>query len=86
MLFERPYLALNTAGRNYDVSPDGERFLVLKSSVPPPTDARQLGLRMQGNPAINRWAEPALAGLPEGLIRPAVYGWGTSPTMLRSPL
>jgi hypothetical protein len=32
MLFEGPYLSINATIASYDVSPDGQRFLMLKAT------------------------------------------------------
>jgi Tol biopolymer transport system component len=56
VLFEGDYL--NVSGRSYDVSPDGQRFLLLKSSEEP---SRQTQLNV-----VTNWFEEVKRKAPRG--------------------
>jgi dipeptidyl aminopeptidase/acylaminoacyl peptidase len=56
LLFEGDYL--NVSGRSYDVSPDGQRFLLLKSSEEP---SRQTQLNV-----VTNWFEEVKRKVPRG--------------------
>jgi hypothetical protein len=40
VLFEKPFLGGNQYGRMYDLSPDGQKFLMIQSAEPPPPPAQ----------------------------------------------
>ena len=50
-VFERRYFSTGTSGRTYDVSPDGQRFLMIKA---PGTD---VGAAMPALIVVQHWDE-----------------------------
>jgi serine/threonine-protein kinase len=64
-LFEGPYLAAGEIDRTYDVSPDGQRFLMIKNAA---------GGDQASTPAsmivVVNWVEELMAKVPIGRGRP----------------
>jgi hypothetical protein len=58
MLFEQPYLGPNFDNPNYDVSPDGQRFLMLKE-IEEQTTQRELRM-------VLNWGEEVKRRIPTG--------------------